>query len=97
MYHNSLNKLIEIYCKFKQYPIIKFDKSLGILSDEKVRKKYMLSEFPDAELVALAQKALVVEKKDDALQLFKELSNHVLDSMGGFNIDGWKLKSDVDA
>ena len=36
------------------------------------------------------------KNKKKMLKRFTELSKYVLDKMGGFDIDGWKYKSNVE-
>ncbi len=85
--------MIVSYCKFIGYPIIKDHKSLDILDDPDVRKKYLLRDFPDAIFVRLAKTALVETDKEKALRVYDNLTVHIQDKMGGFQIDGWRLKS----
>lgn len=96
IFHNSLNTLIQFYCKYLGYPVIKFNKSLEILTDQNVRKKYLLKEFPDSKFNELCTQALCVDKPEKAFELYKELTKHVLDKIGGFEINGWKLRSPLD-
>jgi len=57
--------------------------------------KYLLQDFPDRQFVDLIKKALIESNKEQALHLYEKISNHVLAKMGGFKIDGWKLRSPV--
>ncbi|WP_285395338.1 hypothetical protein [Lysinibacillus sp. fls2-241-R2A-57] len=41
-------------------------------------------------------KALLEEDKQKMMEAYEELVNHVFNQMGGFKIDGWKIKSPVD-
>jgi hypothetical protein len=44
-YHNMLSKMIQKYCKFVRYPIIKEHKALEIFTKKKVRDKYFCFLF----------------------------------------------------
>ncbi len=95
VYHNFIAGLLQHYCKFVGYPAIKDYKALDIFTKEKVRKKYLLSEFPDKAFLSLIVKAITANDKDKAMLMYKKISNHILKQMGGFNINGWKIKSPV--
>lgn len=95
IYHNMLNKLLQQYCKFIRYPIIKEHKALEIFTEKKMRDKYLLPDFPDKLFQDLIKKALVENDKKQALQLYEKLTDHVLKKMSGFEIDGWKVRSPV--
>ncbi|BCX14378.1 MAG: hypothetical protein KatS3mg088_061 [Patescibacteria group bacterium] len=95
IYHNMLNKLIQQYCKFVRYPIIKEHKALEIFTEKKVRDKYLLPVFPDKLFQDMIKKALIENDKKQALKLYERLTNHVLEKMSGFGVDGWKVRSPV--
>lgn len=95
IYHHMLNKLLQHYCKFIGYPIIKEHKSLGIFTEKKMRDKYLLPDFPDKWFQNFIKKALVENDKKQALRIYEKLTGHVLKKMSGFEIDGWKVRSPV--
>lgn len=37
--------------------------------------------------------AINIKDKYKMIKEYQQLTNHVLDTMGGFNIDGWKITS----
>jgi hypothetical protein len=94
VYYSNLDELISIYMKqIKQA----YNKKtiLGHLMSEVVRKKYLLNELPDENVKNLIQTCIVAEGKKDRIESYEKLTNAVLDLMGGFEIDGFKFKSDV--
>jgi len=95
VYHNFIAGLIQHYCKFVGYPAIKDYRALDIFTKEKTRKKYLLPEFPDKVFSNLIVKAFIANDKDVAMLIYKKISQHLLKQMGGFNINGWKIKSPV--
>ena len=95
VYHNFIAGLIQYYCKFVGYPAIKDYKALDIFTKEKTRKKYLLPEFPDKVFSGLIIKAFAANDKNKAILIYKKTSDHLLKQMGGFNINGWKIKSPV--
>jgi len=93
VFYNCLNELFETYAKFLQYDSIPVHKLRRFLVDEKDKKKYHVSNFPDGEFVKMFVKAMNLKDKSRMMKEYKRLSKHVLDKMGGFNINGWKIKS----
>ncbi|MDR0272764.1 MAG: nucleotidyltransferase domain-containing protein [Clostridiales bacterium] len=93
MYFSLLNRLIEkyMYCINRPYNI----KAIyGNIENDTVRKKYLLRELPDPVIADLIIKAITA--KENKVEAFKKLTTAVLNSFGGFNIDGFKFKSDVE-
>ena len=88
-YFFLLQEIMNVYSKYLQIEIVAPSKLLKYLTSEQFRKKYLLKEFPDKTFARLFVKCL---KKDD-MGLIKNLTNYVLDKLGGFDIDGWKLRS----
>lgn len=95
IYHNLLNALIQQYCNFLGYPAIKEIRALDIFTDQTTRDKYLLPVFSDESFQDLIKLALVETEKNRALQLYEQLTDHVLDKMSGFEIDGWKVRTPV--
>jgi hypothetical protein len=52
-----------------------------------------VSNFHDEEFVKMFVKAINIKDKSQMIKEYQKLTNHILDKMGGFNIDGWKIKS----
>lgn len=68
-------------------------KAKRLLIDEKDKKKYHIRSFPDQEFVKIFVPMMKMQNKATMIKGYKKLTNHVLKKMGGFNIDGWKIKS----
>lgn len=96
VYYNFLNKVFEIYSEFLKFVKIGENKTYRFLTEKKDQKKYLISEFPDKEFKKIIIRAIDERKDKNKLVLFKKLTKHVQNKMGGFNIDGWKLRSPVD-
>jgi predicted nucleotidyltransferase len=93
VFYNCLNGLIETYAKFLQFDSMPIHKLRRFLVNEKDKKKYLVSNFPDEEFVKMIVSAINLKDKPKMMNEFKIITNHVLKKMGGFNIDGWKIKS----
>jgi hypothetical protein len=95
VYHNSLNSLVESYGQFLGYPHMPIHKLWSLSQRKAERKKYLYPEFPDQDFIRILSEAL--SEKDISAQAssFSRLTIHVLQEMGGFDIDGWKLHSQL--
>ncbi len=93
VYYNHLNGLFESYAEFLRFDSVPAHKLRRLLVNEKDKKKYHIRDFPDKEFVKMFVKAMSLKDKSRMMREYQKLTNHVLDKMGGFNIDGWKVKS----
>ncbi|VVB79875.1 Nucleotidyltransferase domain protein [uncultured archaeon] len=96
VYYNFLNTLFDSYCEFLAYSYITENKVLRFLTDEKDKIKYKVKDFPDKVFAGMFIKAIKEKNKKKKLDLFSKLVKHVQNKMGGFNIDGWKMRSPVE-
>lgn len=94
LYHVSLDRLLSKFCRFKGYPDIKAHRVADVLEGKSL-KKYLLPEFPDKRFQSLFLHALRESDKEKALERYEQLTEHVLQSMSGFEIDGWKMRSPI--
>ena len=93
VYYNHLLDLFSIYSKYLQFDDIRPHKILNLLTKSTDKQKYNISNFPDKEFVKMYVNAINIKDKSKMIKEYQKLTNHVLDKMGGFNIDGWKIKS----
>jgi len=93
IYYNFLNEMKDIYFKAKQYHFIQAHKTERLIFDKKNQKKYLVRELEDKKFKSLFKKCLEVKSKKDKIEAFKNLNRHILKELGGFNIDGWKIKT----
>jgi len=89
VYFNNLTEVLEIYTEFIGTEICGSVKVYKLLTDEKFRKKYRIKKIPDEKFVSLFKKCL----DKASLERIEQLTDYVLKKMGGFNIDGWKIKT----
>ncbi|MDC7220503.1 MAG: nucleotidyltransferase domain-containing protein [Spirochaetales bacterium] len=93
VFYNDLNALFETYGKFLQFDSIPVHKLKRLLVNEEDKTKYHVSDFPDEVFLRMFVNALFHKDKLTMMKEYQELTNHVLEKMGGFNIDGWKIRS----
>ncbi|MEQ2527859.1 nucleotidyltransferase domain-containing protein [Bacillaceae bacterium CLA-AA-H227] len=95
VYYNLLAKLFWEYGQFLNIETIPHYQIISYLTDPAYLKKYLKTAFPDTEFKVAFVKAMQLTNRQKMIVAYEELSTHVLTNMGGFQIDGWKLKSDV--
>ncbi|MDP5272876.1 nucleotidyltransferase domain-containing protein [Chengkuizengella axinellae] len=96
VYHNSLCQLFSDYCSFIGYQQIPYYKIHSFLTDPKYKEKYLTDPFPDDQFRKLFIKVIEENVKELMMERYKELYGYVLEKMGGFHIDGWKIKTNVE-
>lgn len=96
VYYNSLLNLYNVYCsilnieKVPSYQITKY------FTEPYYLKKYIKEPFPDTYFGQLYIDAMEINDRGGKLSIYKKLTEYVLDKAGGFNIEGWKMRSDLD-
>ena len=95
VYYNSLCHLFDTYCLILHIEKIPHDQIYRYLSEVSYLKKYMKQAFPDQQFSNMFIEAMNVENADQMLQYYSRLTEYVLQEAGGFHIDGWKLRSDL--
>ena len=91
LYHLTLREALESYARFLGTEIPPASKVYRLFSDEAFRKAYLFPDFPDNEFVSLFLRAMREVRTENV----EALISHVLGKMGGFSIDGWKLRTGV--
>lgn len=92
-YQIFLHNLLAKYTKFLGAEMPNTTKLHKYLSSADFRAKYHIDEYTDGEFATQLQKALEAEGDDEKYGLAKSLGDYTLEKMGGFNIDGWKLRT----
>lgn len=93
VYYNFLNSLFEKYSLYIRYNKVSEHRIMKALTDYNYKKKYWFKDFPDKEFVNLYVKALKLNDRKIMLNNYIKLTKYVHVQMGGFNIDGWKIRS----
>jgi len=91
LYHLALREALESYARFLRVEVPPASKVYRLFSDETFRRAYLFPNFPDDEFVALFLRAMKEVRTENA----EALISHVLEKMGGFSIDGWRLRTGV--
>ncbi|NOZ44913.1 MAG: nucleotidyltransferase domain-containing protein [bacterium] len=96
VFYTFSKKLFDIYAKFLQFDFLVVNKLQRFLSNPQDQKKYQIKKFPDQNFVKNYLKMIKIKNSSQMMEEYKSLTNYLLDKMGGFNIDGWKIRSTVD-
>lgn len=96
VYYNFIGDLFENYSEFLGFEKIPKNKVKRFLTNEKDRKKYNINEFPDKSFVEMFVKAMNLKNRSEMMEIYDKLTNRLLGKMGGFNIDGWKMRTPLD-
>lgn len=93
VYYNYLNELFKDYCNSLRYIDIPANKLRRFLVNDSDKKKYNVPDFPDKNFLEIFIKAISIKDKTEMMAEYTKITNYVLNKMGGFDIDGWKLRS----
>ena len=96
VYYNYLAEMLSKYSELIGFLKISSNKVWRFLSDENDKKKYLVKDFPDKKFVKLFIKAIEIKNEKRMFEIYQRLTNHILEKLGGFEVDGYKLKSDID-
>ena len=96
VYYNSLRVLYEEYARYLRTDIIPFYQVFRYMSDPHFLEKYLAKSFPDTNFREKFLPCLKDRENVSKMKMYKDLTDYVLDQMGGFTIDGWKIQSLVD-
>jgi len=95
LYFTRLNMLLEKYMNGINRPynckII-----YGNVIDAALRDKYLLRELPNETIKDIIVCAITAIKQEDKMAAYEKLTNAIMKQVGGFSIDGFKLKSKVE-
>lgn len=95
LYYVNLKLIYETYAVFLQQPLLK-EPMLKNYFEGNVRFNHVLKDFIDNKFARMFLLAMVSKKSHDQIVKYRELTQYVLNKMGGFSLDGWSLRIPVD-
>jgi len=97
LYFNYLDSLIATYMQFIKRPYNKYT-ILGNINNSAVKAKYLLKDLPDTEIADLIAECIVTpaNSMQEKIRIYQELSQKILDILGGFDIGNFTFKSKLD-
>lgn len=96
VYYVHLEKLFENYATYLKYDKIPVHKIIRFLVSEKDIKKYNVDAFPDIHFLKMYVKAVDLKNKNQMMKEYQKLTKYILEKMGGFSINWWKIRTDVE-
>lgn len=87
-YYAGLQNILHFYASFLRLEIPRPNRIHRFLYDSEFRKKYSIAGLPDVSFSKLFESAM----REPSLPIFKQLTAYVHKRMGGFSINGWKLR-----
>ena len=94
VYHHTLRRIYEAYARYLGQPVVAFSKQFKCLHQpEEVKRKYLMEPFPDNEFLEIMLDAITETSAARMTELAGKLTWHVLNQMGGIEVDGWKFRS----
>ena len=92
-YRMHINKLLEVYSIYKRAEFLTSIKTYKYFTDPSFAKKYKIASFPDKVFSKYIISCLEAPNGKEKIKRAKKITQYVHNKMGGFNIDGWKLKT----
>lgn len=95
IYYNLLGEVYDYYSEYLSIPKLPNTKIYKILTDEDFRRRYHVFKLPENEFIRLYIKCFELQKPDIMYKNIEELINYYYKRQGGFNIRGFKLKTEL--
>ena len=95
LYFTRLNALLEKYMNGINLPY-NCKSIYGNIMDVAVREKYLLRELSNETIRNMIVSAITATEQADKMEAYEKLTAEILSQFGGFSIDGFKFKSDVE-
>ena len=94
LYHNGLHALYAGYARFLRQPVLQADR-IGRAYGGRAGSPlpYGLEPFPDADFLRALLRAQREREPSRMARRLERVARIALDGMGGFEIDGWRLRT----
>jgi hypothetical protein len=94
-YFHHVHDVYAFYARCLQVPVLPARQLYAYLTDATARKKYLLAPFPDRRFTALLLKALRAREQRAQRRAVEALADYATARLGGFEIDGFRLRTPV--
>ncbi len=95
VYYNTLHAMLKTYTKYKRADTAAPSKIDRYFTEPSFRTAYRMDEFPDKKFASLFMNCLLTKNEKTMLKDIESLYTHIINKMGGFKIDGWKVRSKI--
>jgi hypothetical protein len=92
-YYHATQSIYESYARHLRQPVLPPTRLWGVLGTYGRPERYLLDAFPDADFVRLLRAAIRETDPARMPRRLERLSAHVQRALGGFEIDGFKLRT----
>ena len=92
LYYLHLSKILNFYANFVRISVPAVAKTYRFLNDAEFKGKYKLEGFTDMDFVSLMNDCL---KNYSSLGAIETLNAYVINKLGGFEPNGWVLKTEI--
>lgn len=92
VFYVQLKELFDVYTAFLRFDSMPAHQLKRLLVNKKEKEKYHIADFPDEAFARMYVNAIRVKDRARMMKAYQKLTKHVLEKMGGFNIDGWKVR-----
>ncbi len=95
-YHHAIRFVYDCYAKFLRQPVLQVDRIERFYGSGAHPEKYLLEPFPDNKFIRALLRAI---REDDPAKMpgrLKRLAAYATEQMGGFEIDGWRFRSEAE-
>lgn len=97
VYYQSILLLFQAYSSLLGLEQIPFDQVSRYLSDPVYLRKYLKKPFPDRDFATMFLHAIECNDSDERIRVYEALFAHVMNKRGGFEVDGWTLRTPAQA
>jgi hypothetical protein len=94
-YQHYVQSVYEVYTRYLRAPVLPAHQLYDYLTSARVRAKYRLGAYPDQRFAARLTRALVATGPHLMRRSAEGLCEYALEAMGGFAVDGFRLRSPV--
>jgi predicted nucleotidyltransferase len=95
-YYDALRRLFWFYSKYLRWEVYSPIRIYELMTDSSTQKKYLQSSYPDSDFRDMFLEAITVVKESEMLNLFELLVKYIHDKTGGFEMDGWVIRTPLE-
>jgi hypothetical protein len=92
-YHHAVRSLYDSYARFLGAPVLQVDRIHKTYARGGHPERYLIDAFPDPAFMAMLLRAIRETDPARMPRRIDRLGAYVLDQLGGFEIDGWRLRT----
>ena len=95
-YYNALRSVLWFYSRHLKCEVYSPIRIYELMIDPATQNKYLQSSYPDPVYRDMFIKAIAVANESEMLSCLDSLIKYVFDKTGGFEMDGWVIRTPLD-